>query len=450
MSENARDIPVVKLFTYNKEYYCYDTYSNILMRVTKGIYSEICKLKRIGITEYKSLCLTCSDYKDVLVLLEKGLLQYNFIKEIIHPESMYIDRLIERCVSQLILEVTSACNFRCRYCHQPRKSDNHSKMMDVNTAHRSIDFLFEHSKDATEIAITFYGGEPLLNFELIKSVVSYANRRFKFKPIFYNMTTNASLLNHSIISFLVENRFSLLISLDGNEDTQNYHRKYYSDGGATFNVVWNNVLYIREKYPEYFDMYVRFNAVALPDESTEAVISFFENNNISKASITISDADLSGIDYRVTKLHLDNREQNYISFEKNYKELINRLESKDKLPSKWHHSGPCVPAARRLFISTEGDFYPCEKVEGARDCLLGNLNIGVNAKKARELLNVGSLTSEDCKQCWAMRFCSICVRQCLDGDCISLQKKKIACKQSQKHTMLLLREYIKTRKCRIG
>ena len=376
-------------------------------------------------------------------LLEKGLFRFDFIKEIKHPETKYIDKLIERCISQLILEVTTGCNFKCRYCHQPGKSNDHSRMMTMEVAYNSIDYLFEHSKDANEVAITFYGGEPLLNFELIKLVVLYTNKKFESKSIFYNMTTNASLLTNEIISFLVENNFSLLISLDGNEDTQNLHRKYSRDGGETFNVVWNNILSLRKTYPKYFDMNVSFNAVILPDEDPSNVMEFFKVNNIPKTAVTISNADLTGIDYNPTRKVFN---QNRIIFEENYKEMLEKFENKSQLLSCWHHNGPCVPAARRLFISVDGDFYPCEKVEGARDCLLGNLDVGINIEKAIEILNIGSLTTSDCKACWALRFCTICVRQCLDNDCISSQRKKISCKQLKENALSFFVEYIENKK----
>ena len=443
MDNLVNDIPVIKTFVLEDKFYCYDTYTNNLLNVTKDIYLEICKLKKLGIHEYKKICASHSAYRDVLALIEKGIFRFGFTEEIIHPDTIYVKKLIERCISQLILEVTSSCNFKCRYCHQTSEVTARPKMLNEDIAYKSIDFLFEHSKDAKEIAITFYGGEPLLNFEIIKKVVNYANLKFESKPVIYNMTTNASLINEEITSFWVENNFSVLISLDGDEAIQNRHRRYLSDGGATFKDVWNHVLELRNNFPDYFYSHISFNAVIMPDENPGRVKDFFEKNNIPKTMLTTNYADLTGIDYFSTSLVKNEEVYSKECFDEEFRDIIERFRNKDKLLTKWHHSGPCVPAARRLFITTDGNFYPCEKVHEAADCLLGNVNSGINFEKATELLNIGRLTSEDCKKCWAMRLCSMCVKQCLDGDSISPEKKKIACKMMRENAFFFLTAYVK-------
>lgn len=442
----TKDIPILKTFIYNNEYYCYDTYSNNLLHITREVFVEICKLKKMGLKEYQKLNLDNIAYNDVIALIEKGFFKYDFIKRIIHPETKYIKNLIARCISQLIIEVTNACNFKCRYCHQTNILQKQKKVMTEEVAYQSIDFLFDHSKDATEIAITFYGGEPLLNFELIKKIVLYANKKFKTKIVSYNMTTNASLLNNEIISFLVKNNFSLLISLDGNENIQNFHRKYLSDGRATFADVWRNISLIKDNYSNYFNSNVNFNSVVLPDENPSKVICFFKEHNIPKTAIRISNADLSGIDYTRVKYIEKAYGYNFLDFDENFRDFLERLKSKNMLSTEWHHNGPCVPAARRLFVSIDGNFYPCEKIEGASDCLIGNLKEGLDVEKAERLLNIGKLTSSDCLSCWAMRLCSMCVKHCLDGGSISLEKKKKACKQLRKNALVFFNEYIQNQK----
>lgn len=139
---------------------------------------------------------------DIMALMNKGLFRPSFINRIEHPDTRYMPEMIDRCVNQLILGITNSCNFKCRYCHQAEgKLLSHAKMMDSETALRSVDYLYEHSKDAFEVTITFYGGEPLLNFSLIKIVVDYAVNKFKTKKVVFNMTMNASLIDKVTADF---------------------------------------------------------------------------------------------------------------------------------------------------------------------------------------------------------------------------------------------------------
>lgn len=444
MTNLAEDIPIVKTFIKGKRFYCYDTYTNQLLEITKEMYLEICQLEQMGISKYTNLHKNSVAYKDVLLLMHHGMFRCNYIKEIIHPDTLYVENLVNRCVSQLVLEVTKACNFKCRYCHQSRKVSSDLINMQSDVAYRSIDFIYDHSKDAHEIAITFYGGEPLLNFELIKLVVEYAKQKFQFKKISFNITTNASLLDDRIVWFMVENHFYLLISLDGDKQTQNYHRKYSKDGGATFDIVWKNVLKIREKYPEYFKSHVSFNSVILPDENPVDVISFFSAYNIPRDRLTLSNADLSSIDYTYERLFSIDSVRDSISFDEQYQDVLKRLSNESTLPPRWHHHGPCVPSARRLFVSTAGDFYTCEKVENSPACMIGNLFSGIDVNKVVELLNIGKITEEECKRCWAMRLCSMCIRECIDEGCITKDKKLLACRRLKKNLLTFFSEYIKS------
>lgn len=122
--------------------------------------------------------------------------------------------------------------------------------MSLDTAKKSIDFLSNHSIDAKEIGIGFYGGEPLIEFELIKEIVAYAKEVFTGKPILFSMTTNGSLLNEEIIKFLKENGFNLMISLDGPKEVNDQNR-IFPDGSGTFDVVMNNIKLIAKLYPTY-------------------------------------------------------------------------------------------------------------------------------------------------------------------------------------------------------
>lgn len=447
MNEILTDIPVIKTFILNNCCFFYDVYANQLLKVSKGIFFEICELEKLGVSAYKAQNKISDEYRDVLLLMEKGLLQSDFIEEVIHPDTENIDNLLNRCVNQLVMEVTEGCNFQCKYCIQDPNLKMKSKKMNVETAQRSVDFLFDHSKDAQEVSITFYGGEPLLNMKLIESVVTYANSKFKTKEIFYNITTNASLLTNDIIAFFVNNRFSMLISLDGEEKTQNYHRKFQKNGADTFNIVWKNILNIRERYPDYFQNNVRFNAVILPDENSNDVRAFFGKNGISKDAFEITNADMSGIEYKFNRYNIRRNTDiaDSVLSAVEYSDLLEKFNKKDIIPAKWHHNGPCVPGVRRLFVSTDGYFYPCEKVNKASACMIGSLDTGIDIALVSRILNVGKITEKECKHCWAARFCTLCVKQCIDDNVISYEKKITSCKWIKEKALNFLKEYAESK-----
>lgn len=186
---------------------------------------------------------------------------------------------------QLVFEVTDACNLRCKYCAYGEFYDDYdcreSKDLSVEWAIRLIDYLVPYWNSGrnvsaqTPIWISFYGGEPLLNFPFIERIVDYVlhgidcpRHRFSF-----SMTTNAILL-HRYMDFLQEHDFSLLISLDGNEANDAYRMD--KAGHSSYARVVENVNALREKYPDYFERRVNFNAVLHNKNSVEEIYRFFK------------------------------------------------------------------------------------------------------------------------------------------------------------------------------
>lgn len=95
-----------------------------------------------------------------------------------------------------------------------------------------------------------------------------------------------------------------------------------------------------------------------------------------------------------------------------------------------------------LFVSTEGQFYPCEKVEQDDACSIGDITTGVDIDKVIRILNIGQITNNDCLNCWALRFCSICVHRCVDNGRLSRDKKIRSCKKTREDTLAFLKYVI--------
>jgi Arylsulfatase regulator (Fe-S oxidoreductase) len=160
--------------------------------------------------------------------VKSGLLRETAIEEIEHPETENLHLLAEHYMGNLILQVTQQCNLRCKYCAYSGNYYNRShtsNRMDFETAKKAIDFYLKRSEKADQLALSFYGGEPLLEFELIKKCVSYILQRKGDKKILFTMTTNGTLMTEDVIEFLVKYEFNLMISLDGDKKSHDIKSK---------------------------------------------------------------------------------------------------------------------------------------------------------------------------------------------------------------------------------
>ena len=149
--------PIIKLLTINNKYYFYDTGKNRILSIPISLYSLLKKIDTLTSN-------TIINNRELLHLVEKGYLSDTIVEEIFIPETDYVHEMLESQVSYLILQITQSCNFKCRYCAFATDNEyerHHSnKSMSVDLAYKAIDFLFQRSKDLSEVNIGFYGGEP--------------------------------------------------------------------------------------------------------------------------------------------------------------------------------------------------------------------------------------------------------------------------------------------------
>ena len=433
----SNKVPIIKTFIYQNNYYLYDCYTNKILKTTKEQYLEINQFKKIGLSSYIKLEKHTPEYSDICFLIEKGLFKSDFIKTIEHPETKVITDLLSRNIRDITLQVTKDCNFSCRYCvfsnHNSIGRTHTNTKMTWEVAKATIDFLLNHSADSQEITIAFYGGEPMLNFELIQQVVEYTETLFFTKKIKYLMTTNCSIMSEKMIAFLVEKNFFLTISFDGPPQKQNHHRRFNNTGTETFDVVYKNICKIKQYSKDYFFNNITFLPVFFEDENHCEVSEFFKEIGVSENKIHKVIADLKGIDYSLNRGTLITKENlNEIESNKNVDiQYLYIYKDKTTLPPTWHHNGPCIPGMERLFVNTDGRLYICEKSMEEDHLKIGDVFDGFNFKKVLEFLNIGLLSENDCKKCWAMRYCNICAMFCNDVEKkeLSSEKKLIACKQ---------------------
>ncbi|WDV45619.1 Cys-rich peptide radical SAM maturase CcpM [Clostridiaceae bacterium M8S5] len=414
-----------KAFKSPYNYYVYDANKNIIMKINKTEYEVLERIYNGNVLD--------GDMDILKAFQRNGLCKKTNVTEIRHPEEPNLSHYFDNMLTRLYLQLTQNCNLRCEYCAYSGlyENRNHSnKVMSYDVAKMAVDYFVEHSKDLPRCDIGFYGGEPFLEFKLMKDIVKYIKSNYPEKNITYTVTTNGTLLTLEVIEFLVNNDFSLLISLDGHKDCQDSKRKFVN-GKGTFDTIIKNLRTIQNKYPNYFSK-VLINSVVAPESDFACITEFFSADEVVKdlgvISGIVSDNYISDKMYYPDKYFMVQRFETFkamlwsigkIDLEKVSKIFVRwRGQIADKyrllrhlgqLQSCHHPGGPCIPGKHRLFLDTDGNFFPCEKVsEKSKVMKIGTLQNGIDLEKVKAMINVAQCTKEECMNCWCFSLCAQC------------------------------------------
>lgn len=360
-----------------------------------------------------------------------------------------------RHLSQLVFEVTDACNLNCKYCGLGSLYESYNgknaKNLPFHKAQLIIDYLFSlrerPGKTDYPLSIGFYGGEPLLNMELIKQIVSYLDD-YKFTKATYGMTTNGMLLN-KYIEYLIKNKFQLLISLDGDEFNHSY-RVDHKDKNS-FKRVIKNIKLLQKKFPEYFKEYVQFNAVLHNRNSVEEVYGFVKKQfdkipfiiPLKEVGINKEKVTEFNLMYRsVSQSFMQSKNCNKIESEMfsivpqisnlsdyifhNIRNIFHDLNDLifDSLSKTTKLTGTCSPFSKKMFITTDGKILQCERI--AHDFVLGQImndHVEMNMRSIAEKQNFYiSKCKDQCKKCYLKNSCPQCIYNIQD-----IRNEKLKC-----------------------
>lgn len=444
-----------KVFEIKSGGYLYDRQENRVVRMSKDDFKCFLDIEN-GIHGVRS--------DEVLERYRKhGLCRDNEIEEIEYPGSRDLSFYLKEHMENLTLQVTQNCNLRCSYCIYSGKYNNRTharRKMNYETACEAVDFYAKHSKRCDKWNVAFYGGEPLLEIELIKKVISYIEENYKGREVKYFITTNGTLLYDNTVDFLVEKNISLMLSIDGPRSIQNENRCFVN-GVGSFDIVMRNLSRMRERYPEYYQR-CSTNTVVAPKQDFGCVQSFLLNDDITKGLMArlslISDVGTNEVFLYEEKLAIEQRKEELKQMLSMLGKLDNALESKlfgdfeNELNKKYfsltsgslcarkgHPGGPCIVGARKAFVDINGDIYPCEKLPEVEEMKIGNIETGFLYDKAESMLNIARTTEEECKNCWAFIFCYACVAFGVDDKGISREKRLSKCPGIRRNTL----EYLK-------
>ncbi|MFZ2540063.1 MAG: radical SAM protein [Oscillospiraceae bacterium] len=473
---NLKDIKQIermgKLFTTEFNNYFYDTGTGKVILIDDEIYNimyvlfnnKISADKSENIFKSDSISGTLSEFLTV-VLSEHLLNSPSMDKLYTYNHYENLENSINHDLHQIILELTGRCNLRCGYCiynddYQFNRSFNQNDMS-IEIAKASVDYAEKHSDK--DIAVTFYGGEPLLKFDLLKSTINYALERLTNKNLSFSLTTNLTLVTKEIADFFASvPNLSIVCSLDGPEYVQNSYRKYINSTG-TFNdaiiglellsnafsrsstntLSINAVLAPPYKYDKINDINSFFKDLKFLPHNTNINIGYAADNSVKEKGHILalrnnpkythnSDNKLNPLwiwQKKQAEIHQQIRDGKNSIYASAIEEALVHIHKRyisDEIIDKFPFNGCCVPGARRLYVDANGNLSTCERIGTSPS--IGNIICGINFENIRKFYiddySAGSI--KYCANCWAIRLCSTCYvdNYCETGFCAEEKNSK--------------------------
>ena len=286
--------------------------------------------------------------------------------------------------------------------------------MSLDVGKRALEFLIEHSASQKNLEVDFFGGEPLMNFAMIKELVAYARRREKEcgKHFRFTLTTNGVLVDQDVIDFANREMHNVVLSLDGRREIHDYFRHDFAGAGSWDKIVPKFQEFVRQRGGKNYYMRGTFthrNPDFLKDIQAMLDLGF---NELSMEPVVCPPTD----PYALT-------EKDLAVVLEQYEELARLMQDRRKAgkPFTFYHymidlkGGPCIykrlsgcgSGTEYMAVTPWGDLYPCHQFVGEEAFLLGNIWDGVKNDKVQKLFYDCSVYSrKDCEQCWAKLYCS--------------------------------------------
>lgn len=410
--------PMIHKFKMKDKYFCLDVNSGIIHvidELTDRVLDIYDGSNREAVHEALDATENASELDELMDEIDE------LIKEemLYAPMSEEFKLVVEEkpIVKALCLNIAHDCNLACKYCFASQGDYGGVKreLMSFDVAKRAVDFLIAMSGTRQHCEIDFFGGEPLLNWDVVKQTVEYVesiqaahNKIFKL-----TLTTNGVLLTQDKIDYVNEHNISLVLSIDGREEVHNRMRPSAGDTD-TYKTVAKNLV----------------NAVKQRDGREYYVRGTYTHNNLDFTKDVIAMSDL-GFEH-LSMEPVVGKEGEYVLrdedlpiLEKEYEKLADLYlqRQKDGWGEKFNffhfrmdlYRGPCMAKRLRgcgagheyMAIVPNGDIYPCHQFVGRDGYVLGNVFEGLkNFDIPREFRNTHVFTKPTCAKCWAKFFCS--------------------------------------------
>lgn len=367
-------------------------------------------------------------------------------------------------VVQLMLGVTEKCNFRCKYCvyggHYLNERIHSNSDMSYSTMKKAIEFFFSISK-AKKKVVNFYGGEPFVNFDVIKEAVKIINKMDSETQIL--ITTNGTLLKEDIAQWFINNKnVYLFVSMAG---TPKCHDKLrvFANNTPTYKTISENLEKIKNMNVDEYNE--RINIIFNLFNETQLIeLDEFWNSNplfnglkhepeITFIDCFDDDGEIKKLAQEIQKMYPIKRDEVLETYIKHLKANKKNSLIVKRYDEKFLHihrrssinknimCGVCRPFVKKIFVSVNGDVHMCENFSYGKK--FGNIMETVNINNVDELLdNYAIERNKTCKTCWAQKICSLCFRDIFDRDgSVNYERSNIVCKCQKQLLVETLRDY---------
>lgn len=318
-------------------------------------------------------------------------------------------------VKALCLHVAHDCNLRCKYCFASTGDFGAGRtIMSAEIGKKSIDFLIKASGNRRNLEIDFFGGEPLMNFNVVKEIVEYARSKEKEynKNFRFTITTNAILLNEEHKKYINDNMGNIVLSIDGREQV-NDNMRVRVDGSGSYKDILPKIkdmaesrnqdnYYVRGTFtrenPDFSNDVLHLADQGFKQVSVEPVVA------AKGSGYDIREEDLPGFFSEYEKLALEyvkrKNEGNGFNF-------FHFMMDLDQGPCVAKRLSGCGSGHEYLAVTPEGDIYPCHQFVGMDEFKMGNVNNDdLNESIQNVFKNSNVYTKNDCVECWAKFYCS--------------------------------------------